>query len=410
MENREINFSFADYTLCLDLISKVKGVAETEKYFHDLPPSAKNKFTYGTLLHFYCNEAMEDKALSLFREMEGLGFACSTLSYNNIMVLHLKNNKLEKIRCLADEMKQRNISLNAVTYSVWMQSYARLDDIKGVERVYQEMLENDAPLCNWNVCGNLAACYVKAGLVDKAEPVLKKLELVMDRSNREAYHHLITLHTNLSNLADVHRVWASLKAAFRITTNNSYLVMLVSLCKLKDFEGIKKVYEEWESKCLRDLSYDTRLAKVVIRAYLEQDRLEEAETVFKHASVKAAKPFLSGMEQFMVYFLERGLVDRFVEFLEAAVPKSKNEAWIPHVSTIDAFLTHFQGSGDVETANQVFSLLKDVDSLKGTAYRLLLTTYVAAGKTDPGMRRMLEEDGIDVGGELEKLLLEVCPP
>ncbi|KAK4778604.1 hypothetical protein SAY86_006132 [Trapa natans] len=403
MENRKMNFSLANNAFCLDLISKVKGVAEAEKYFQNLP---KKKFTYSTLLSCYCNNGMEEKALSLFKEMEELNLAHSTLHYNNLMGLYLTLRKVEKIQSLVEEMKQRNISLNALSYKLWMQSYSRQDDTEGVERVYHEMLENDAALCDWTVCSNLAAHYIKACLDEKAELSLKKLESVMDSSNREAFHYLMTMYTNLSNATEVRRVWDLLKTAFQITTNTSYLVMLSCLRRLKDLEGMKRIFEEWDSKCT---SYDDRLVRTIINAYLEHDRLEEAEDLFKEASRKVSKPFLRGMELFIIYFLKRGQVDRCVEFLAAAVSISKNETWVPHFSTIAGFQAHFEGNGDVETAHKLFSLLKDVDSLKSTAYHLLLKAYVAAGKTDTGLRRMVEEDGIRINGELKELLQEVCP-
>ncbi|KAK4779094.1 hypothetical protein SAY86_006622 [Trapa natans] len=406
MENRKMNFSSANNAFCLDLISKVKGVAEAENYFQNLPASAKTKFTYTALLCCYCNNGMEEKALSLFKEMEELNLAHSTLHYNNLMVLYLIVGKLEKIPSLVEEMKQRNISLNTFSYKLWMQSYARQGDTEGVERVYHETLENNGALCDWTVCSNLVAHYIKAGLDEKARSALKKLESVMDSSNREAFHYLMTMYTNLSNATEVYRLWHSLKTAFQITTHTSYRMMLSCLRRLKDLEGMKRVFDEWESKCTL---YDHRLVRTVIYAYLEHDRLEEAEDLFKEASKKVSKPFLKGMELFIIYFLKRGQVDRCVEFLEAAVAISKNETWIPHLSTIAGFLTHFDGNGDVETAHKLFSLLKEVDNLKATAYHLLLKAYAAAGKTDPGLLGMLEEDGVKINDELEELLQEVCP-
>ncbi|KAK4781408.1 hypothetical protein SAY86_015510 [Trapa natans] len=114
------------------------------------------------------------------------------------------------------------------------------------------------------------------------------------------------------------------------------------------------------------------------------------------------------MELFIIYFLKRGQLDQCVEFLES-VSISKNEVWTPHFSTIAALQKHFEGNGDVVTAHKLFSLLKDVDSLKATAYHMLLKAYAAAGKTDPGFRGMLEEDGIMISGELKELLHKVCP-
>ncbi|KAK4750911.1 hypothetical protein SAY87_004393 [Trapa incisa] len=403
MENRNIKFLSPDYALHLDLISKVNGLSAAEKYFNSLPAFMKSQGTYGSLLNSFCKEANENKALTLFKEMEELGFTCHTLPYNNIMSLYLRINKPEKIPGLVEEMKQRKISLDSFTYNIWMQSYARQNDIEGVEKVYHEMTENDAALSDWTTYTNLAVHYFKAGLAEKSESVLKKAESVIDPKNREAYHYLITLYSNLSNLKEVHRVWDSLKSVFRVTTNISYLVMLGSLHRLKDLVGMERVFKEWESKCS---SYDFRLVKMVVSAYLEQDMIEEAEALFKQASVKASKPFLSGMDLFMVYFLRKGQMDRCLEFFEAAV---KNETWIPQASVVDAFLMYLVGSGDVETANRLFNLMKDVSSLKPTAYNLLLRAYVAAGKTDPDLRRMLEEDEIEIDDELEMLLQKVCP-
>ncbi|KAK4782416.1 hypothetical protein SAY86_016518 [Trapa natans] len=105
MENRKMKFSLANTAFCLDLISKVKGVAEAENYFQNLPASAKEKFTYSTLLNCYCSNGMEEKALSLFKEMEELNIAHSTLHYNNLMSLYLIVGKVERIPSLVEEMK-----------------------------------------------------------------------------------------------------------------------------------------------------------------------------------------------------------------------------------------------------------------------------------------------------------------
>ncbi|XP_031405005.1 pentatricopeptide repeat-containing protein At1g02370, mitochondrial-like isoform X1 [Punica granatum] len=409
MENRNIPFSFQDHATHMRLvrISKVEGVAAAENYFHNLPASAKNKYAYGALLHCYCKGIMKDKALLLLKEMEGLGFVCSAWPYNRIMSMYMRIRKPEKILSLVEEMKRQNISLDLFTYNMWMQSYACLDDVEGAERVYHEMIEhNDASLHNWTIYSSLASIYVKAGLTEKAESALKKLESVMKPNEQEAYYHLITLYAGLRNLGEVHRVWASLKAAFRINTNFSYYIMLSTLRRLKDFKGLKTVFEEWRSSCL---NYDDKLVMIALSAYLGQDRLEEAEALLTDASEKAKRPFFRGMELFMVYFLRKGQVNQCMEFLKAAVFMSKNGEWTPKGRTINVFLMHFKGRGDVDTANELFNLWKDVGGLKGIAYRLLLNTYAAAGKTDPEMRRMLEQDGIEMDDELEKLLGKVCP-
>ncbi|KAJ8565827.1 hypothetical protein K7X08_008403 [Anisodus acutangulus] len=140
-----------------------------------------------------------------------------------------------------------------------MNSYSCLDDI-GVERVFEEIKQENAKECDWTTYSNLAVAYVKSGHNEKAVLALKKLEEEMGPRNRGAYHYLISLHSRMSNLGEVYRIWNSLKH-FLETTNTSYLVMLQSLSKLNDIDGLKKCYEEWKSNCS---TYDMRLANNVI--------------------------------------------------------------------------------------------------------------------------------------------------
>ena len=97
---------------------------------------------------------------------------------------------------------------------------------------------------------------VKAQLYEKAEVALKLSEKVMMMSGkpqRQTYHFLITLYANTGNLGEVKRIWESLKLAFPDTNNISYLLVVQALCKLKDVEGLKECFEEWQSNCS---SYD----------------------------------------------------------------------------------------------------------------------------------------------------------
>ena len=157
-------FIYADYALRLDLLSKTKGLAAAEDYFNNLLPSAKTLPTYGSLLNCYCKENMEEKALALFEEMDGMNFASTSLAFNNIMSLFMRLGKPEKVPPLVDEMKERSISPNTVTYNIWMQSYAHLNDIDGAERVLEELKRENEDKLNWMTYRNLSVIYVKARL------------------------------------------------------------------------------------------------------------------------------------------------------------------------------------------------------------------------------------------------------
>ncbi|XVF32909.1 hypothetical protein REPUB_Repub17cG0123400 [Reevesia pubescens] len=405
MEKRNIQFSHVDHAIRLDLIAKTNGLSAAEDYFSALPPTAKNIFTYGALLNCYCNNLMKDEALALFKKMDELNLIHNTLPFNNLMCLYSRLGQNEKVPELVDELKRRNIPRCRFTYVLWMQSYANLNDLDGVESVLEELSKDDEDKCTWTTYSNLAAIYLKAGQFERAEASLKMLETDKMPRQREAYHFLISLYAGTSNRAEVYRVWEAMKRAFSNVTNTSYLIMVQGLAKLKDFEGLKKNFKEWESSCS---IYDMRLATSAIRGYLSGNMVEEAELVLDNAMKRSKGPFTRARECFMVYFLKKRCFDLALKHMEAAV--SEINDWCPlSPETTTAFFDYFINEGDVDAAEEFCKILKRGNCLDSNAYHSLLKTYVAAGKLALDMRQRLEEDGIELSQELQELLVNVCP-
>ncbi|KDP28274.1 hypothetical protein JCGZ_14045 [Jatropha curcas] len=401
MEKRKMNFSRAEYAIKLDLIAKTKGVSAAESYFSSLSPNAKTRSTYGALLNCYTKGLMPDKALDLFEKLDAMNLLSTSLPFNNLMSLYMRLGQPEKVPALVHDMKRRNIHPCSFSYNIWMQSYGCLNDFEGVERVLAEIEKDGEDNCKWNTYSNVATIYLKAGLFEKAESALKKLELKMGIRNREAYHFLISIYSGTQNLNEVNRVWNSLKKSFTTVTNTSYLVMLQALAKLKDVDGIAKLFKEWESSCS---SYDMRLANTAIKAYLEQDMYEEAELIFDGALKRAKGPFFKVREMFMVFFLKINELDLALEHMKVAFSETEEYQWKPKAETVSAFFSYFCEEKDIDGAEKFCKILKHINCLDSNAYSLLLQTYIAADRLAPDMRKRLEEDNIQISHELEDLL------
>nr|GMC74715.1 pentatricopeptide repeat-containing protein At1g02370, mitochondrial-like [Ipomoea batatas] len=406
MVSRGVNFGPKDHAVHLDLIAKVQGISAAENYFNGLAPDAKVHKTYGALLNCYCVEKMVDKALEVFEKMDKMNYAITSLSFNNLMSLYMRLGQPEKVPPLAEEMKRRNIPLSTFTYNILMNSYTSLGDIEGVERVFEEIKSKNEKMCHWTTYSHLAIAYSKAGLNEKAELALKKLEEEIGPRDREGYHYLISLYAGLSNLGEVHRAWNSMKSQFQVTPNYSYLIVLQALSKLNDVDGLKKVFTEWELSCS---SFDMRLANSVIGAYLRHDMISEAETVFRIGMERSKGPFFLAWEMFAVSFLKKKKIDRALQCFEAAVSRVQEHEWSPKPATIDAFLNYFEEERDVDGAEKFCSDLKKLNCLNSDVYKSLMQTYTAAGRISHDMRQRMEEDGIDMSDELENLLKKVCP-
>ncbi|KAJ6390374.1 hypothetical protein OIU77_024565 [Salix suchowensis] len=420
MQKRKMNFSHVDHAVYLDLTAKTKGIAAAENYFDNLQPSVQNHVTYSTLLNCYCKELMSEKALALFEKMDKMKLLSTSMPFSNLMTLHMRLGQPEKVLDIVQEMKQGGISPSTFTYSIWMQSYGCLNDFEGVHRVLDEMKMDGKENFSWTTYSNLAAIYVKAGLFDKAESALRKLEEQIecgrdgglqkkrrhDGGDREAYHFLISLYAGTSNLSEVHRVWNSLKSRFRTTTNISYLNVLQALAKLKDAEGLLKCFKEWESSCQ---SYDMRLANVAIRSCLEHGMYEEAESIFDDALKRTKGLFFKAREMFMVFFLKNHRPDLALKHMKAALSEVNEIEWQPDQKTLSAFLNYFEDEKDVDGAERLCKIWKQNNRLNSNAYILLLKTHIAAGRLAPEMRQRLEEDNIEINPELENLLERVSP-
>ncbi|KAK7269597.1 hypothetical protein RIF29_22330 [Crotalaria pallida] len=354
MEMRKVNFASDNHAVHLDLVSKTKGLVAAENYFNDLPPQSKNKYTYGALLNCYCKELMTDKALAHFEKMDELGYV-TNLAFNNLMSLYMRLGQPEKVPPLVQDLKQRKIPMAAFTYHVWMNSYASLNDLDGVVRVYEEMKREDGNEINWQTYSNLAAIHVKAKDFEKADSMLKMVEKEVKPQQREAYHFLLSQYAGTSNSGEVYRVWNTLKTVSPVT-NLSYLTMLQSLRRLNDMEGIINCFKEWESNCN---NHDIRLVTIAIGAYLSQNLYDEAESVLKDAMRRRNKgPFFKIHEMFMMFCLEKSQLDGAVSHLEAALSEVKNDEWRPSSEVVSAFLKYYEEKTDVDGVEELSRILK----------------------------------------------------
>lgn len=306
MESQQLVYNHAVH---IDLLSKVKGIGMAEEYFYSIPPNAKNHQTYGALLSCYCSEKLKDKAIAIYEKMKELGLASSALAYNNVMSLYMKLGQPEEVRRLFTEMKTTKTIPDKCSYKILIESYALLNDIGSIESIVQEM-EGKEGAWHWSLYCHLAAIYNSAKLFEKAKISLKKAELMMNGKDSSPFPFLISLYAGAGDLLEVKRVWGLLKARIRksrMPTNKEYLAMLQALKKLDDRAALRLLFQEWESNCV---SYDMKLANIVIGAYLEKQMVEEARQLLEKAMEKGASLFLKSFCLFIDHHLKNGEKDR----------------------------------------------------------------------------------------------------
>ncbi|XP_068658741.1 pentatricopeptide repeat-containing protein At4g01990, mitochondrial-like [Aristolochia californica] len=407
MEKMDLQFTYSDHAIRLDLLSKTEGVASAESYFTSLSQQGKNKYTYGALLNCYCKASMSAKAMKLFENMKELNLISSSLPYNNMMTLYRKFGQLEAVLQLFEEMKNRGLTPDSFTYVLLMQSYASLKDFEEVDRIMEEARRGGKGFLNWKMYTALARIYITEGHFAKAESTLQELEQVNKVHDRDVYHHLISLYAGTGNLAEVNRVWKSLKLAFPETINRSYFFMLHALARLKDLKGIKKCFEEWESS---HSNYDIRLLYPVIGAHLLQSMIKESESLYENAVRKMETPCLRILEMFIDFAVANRMIDLGLKYINVVInANTENNGWKLSQERVQAFFKCLEEEKNVFLAEELFKKLRRIKSVDSNAYMSLVRVYSAAGRRDATIRQRMEEDGIEGDPETEKLLHRVCP-
>ncbi|WOL10270.1 hypothetical protein Cni_G19024 [Canna indica] len=400
-----MNMSYTNHAIRLDLIAKVRGTEAAEEYFARLPEAAKNERTYGSLLNCYCSVKNADKAICVYNEMKSRSIASHTLVHNNLMSLYMKLGQPEKVVTQFQEMKLNNVVPDNFTCCILMNCYASLSDIESVERVIKEAEEGGEVTLQWSAYSTLAGIYSSAGLVVKAQAALKKLEELIDKRERDPYHFLISLYAKIGNLAEVKRIWESLKAIYGKPFNLSYLTMLQALNKLDDINEQRILYEEWESVYT---VYDVRLTNLMLGSYMRKDMSEEAESLWKKASNRGACPNFRTCDLFLDHFLKQNDLDSALMWLEVAISMVKQDEWKLTKDRVEMFLKAFEEAKDVNGAEKFFETLRKLNCLDSYAYEALLRTYLAVNKSNPSLRKKIKEDNIKLSLEAKKLLERVC--
>lgn len=338
----------------LDLISKVHGLEQAEKYFNKIPNTSRGLHVYGALLNCYVDAKSLDKAEAIMQKMRELGYA-TTLSYNVMLKLYSHKKEYEKLDALVEEMEEKGIQYNRVTLNIRLNTYATLSDIAQMEKLLMKMEADPIMTMDWSTYAAVANGYSKAGIRDKALEMLKKAEqLIKISSRRYAYEVLITLYASLGSKDDVYRIWNLHKKIGKFY-NLSYLCMISSLGKLDDLDGAEKIFEEWEAK---KRFFDFRLPNYLISAYCTKGLLEKAELFVRKLVESGNEPNASTWNRMALGYWTNNQMEKAVELMKKVILASQ-PGWKPNFAVLGSCLEYLKGNGDVDKVEEIKRLLEE---------------------------------------------------
>ncbi|XP_014620539.1 pentatricopeptide repeat-containing protein At2g20710, mitochondrial isoform X2 [Glycine max] len=260
----------------INLISKVRGLEQAEKYFRGIPDAKIEFKIYAALLRCYAEHKSVEEAEAVLKKIKELHPVNITACCNMMLELYAKKGKYEKLDRLMQEMKEKDIC-NAGTYTIRLNAYVIATDIKGMEKLLMQMEVDPMATVDWYTYMTAANGYRKVHNFEKVAAMLKKSEHVArGKTKRLAYESIQTMYAIIGNKDEVHRLWNMCTSPKK--PNKSYIRMLSSLVKLDDIDGAEKILEEWESV---HENFDVRIPNLMISAYCKWGQFDKAEAYIR---------------------------------------------------------------------------------------------------------------------------------
>lgn len=369
-----------DFSVHLDLISKVHGLSEAEKYFESIPDGKQSFELYSSLLNCFASNNFVEKAEKHMQLMNDLGYMKGPLSYNVMLSMYSKMKMYEKLDNLMEEMKEKGIDYDGYTYVIRLNAYASASDIEGMENLLIKMEVDPIVMKEWNWYITAANGYLVAGLREKAVKALKtSKEYITDDNMKTAYEILIGLYAKLGNKDDVQKLWSSYNSMKKIH-NSGYLIMISSLAKLDDVDGAENIYRDWNlgSKTC----FDIRVPNLMISVYATHGNLEKAKAVLDGLTQGGKDPNASSWERLAVghstFHEMEEAVDSYTKALQLPRP---TPWWKPAAKHLTGCFNFLIQKGGLKMAEEIAKLLKERGYISTNSWSELL---IHLGDDKPG--------------------------
>ncbi|KAL6998811.1 hypothetical protein U1Q18_001521 [Sarracenia purpurea var. burkii] len=342
-----------DIAVQLNLVSKVHGLEQAEKYFSNIPETSRTFHVYGALLNCYADNKSLEKAEAVMQKMRGFGILQKSLSYNVMLNLYLKLGKQEKFDALVQEMEEKGIGWDKSTLYIRLNAYAAVSDINRMEKFLTQMEGNSEFTMDWNTYIIVANGYLKVGLAEECLAMLKKTEQhIKGKRRRFAYEMLLTLYTSIRNKDELYRIWNLYKKMGEIS-NGGYFRMISSLIKLDDVDGAEGILVEWESV---NTSFDFDIPNLLINAYCKKGHLEKAELYISRGLERGKEPTAGTWDHLATGYYKDNQMAKAVETMKKAITANKR-GWELNRVTLTACVEYLKENGDMKEVEQFTRLL-----------------------------------------------------
>ncbi|XP_072976393.1 pentatricopeptide repeat-containing protein At1g80270, mitochondrial-like [Typha angustifolia] len=381
---KHIDFVERDYSSCVDLVAKVYGLHRAEKYIEKIPPVHRGEMIYRTLLANCVATSNVMKSEEIFNKIRDLGFPLTTFACNQLLLLYKRVDR-KKIADVLLMMEKENVKPSLFTYKLLVDVKGTAKDISGMEQIVETMrAEGMEP--DILIQAMVAKYYIYAGLKDKADAILKKIEGDGVKENRDACKVILPLYAALGKAEEVERVWKMCETKPRL---DECLAVIEAWDKLDKIENAEKVFENMFK------TYDKLSAKyynALMKVYANHKLLHKGKELVKRMSDNGCRIGPLTLDALVKCYVEAQEVEKADSILKKASQRNQMK---PLYSTYLTLLDNYAKKGDIHGAEKIFYRARQVGYLgRMKQYQLLLQAYINAHSPAYGFRERMKADNV----------------
>ncbi|KAL3651208.1 hypothetical protein CASFOL_004210 [Castilleja foliolosa] len=206
--------------------------------------------TYGTVIDGLCKAGNVAMAIEMLRVMEKERSCCkpNTRVYNIVIDGLCKDRMIDSAFKLFDEMSEKGISRNVVTYNALICGLCNLSRWSEVKMLMEEMIGSYKIYPDVFTYNSLVDALCKEGLVDEAEDVIQIMKQQNVAPDVISYSALIDGYCLQGRMDEARYVFDSSMARMNIW---SYTILINGYCNKKRIDDAMHMFREMPRKGLK---------------------------------------------------------------------------------------------------------------------------------------------------------------
>ncbi|KAL5067077.1 hypothetical protein RYX36_017964 [Vicia faba] len=396
--NKKLEFTDREYASKLDLIAKLRGLPNAEKYIENVPKSFRGELLYRTLLSNCASLNNFKKTEEIFNKMRELDFPITPFACNQLLLIYKRIDK-KKIADVLLMMEKENVKPSPFTYRILIDVKGLSNDIDGMDQIVETMKAEGVEL-DHQTQATLARHYASAGLTQKSEAILKEIEGENLKENMWVCPTLIRLYAILGRPDEVERIWKACESKPRV---EDCLAAVDAWGRLKKIEEAEAVFEMMSNKW----KLSAKNYSVLLNIYTRNKMLIKGKGLIKKMGDSGCVIGPITWDALVSLYVQAGEVEKADSVLQKAVQQKRMK---PLFTTYMTVMEQYAKRGDVHNTEKIFYRLRQAGYISRiTPFHFLAQAYKNAKLPAYGIRERMKADNLFPNRALADQLAQVNP-